>query len=91
MVEKAHPMVEKPKPAAPRDRRLPLSLVEFKTPVPVEGLQHPVRKFQRGEKLTEALVECPRLFLDPELQAVVIGDRHFPIGDVRYYERAKAA
>lgn len=66
-------------------------MVEFKQPVPLDCISHPVRKFVRGEKLTEAQVDCPKLFIDPELQAIVIGDRHFPMVDVKYYERAKAA
>lgn len=75
----------------PRDRLLPLSYVEFVKPVPVAGLPYPIKMFKRGEEIRDAGIVCPKLFLDPELQAVVIEGRHFPIHLVHYYERAKAA
>lgn len=80
------------KSAPPRDRRLPLSLVKFKSPVEVPGAPHAVQTLEAG-KPTVGCPEfiSPRLFLDPELQAVVVEGRHFPLSDVRYYERAKAA
>jgi hypothetical protein len=79
------------KPVPPRDRLLPLSYVEFSKPVNFAGLPHPLRKFTRGTLLPETQKLCPKLFLDPELQAVVIEGRHFPIHLVDCYERAKAA
>ncbi len=81
----------KAKALAPRDRRLPLSLVEFIRPVAVPGAQYPLKKLVKGDKLPESNVDCPRLFLDPELQAVVVGERHFPLHLVFHYERAKTA
>lgn len=75
----------------PRDRLLPLSYVEFLRPVYVEGCPYPLKTFKRGEELRDANAVCPKLFLDPELQAIVIEGRHFPIHLVFYYERAKAA
>lgn len=77
--------------APPRDRLLPLSLVEFKLPVQVDGFPHPIRKWMKGTKVLDTGAECPKLFIDPELQAIVINGRHFPMVDVKYYERAKAA
>jgi len=80
------------KPLSPRDRRLPLSYVKFKVPVDVPGAPHPVHTLSVGQPTIGcADFTGPKMFLDPELQVVVIGERHFPIGDVRYYERAKAA
>lgn len=79
-------------PPPPRDRRLPLSVVKFKSPVEVPGAPHPVATLEAGKPTVGATnFISPRLFLDPELQAIVIEGRHFPIADVRYYERAKAA
>lgn len=34
---------------------------------------------------------CPKMFFDPELQAVQVGDEHFPIHLVAKFRRAKAA
>lgn len=86
-------MVEKQKPQAPRDRILPLKFVEFVKPVVVEGFPYPLRKFVAGiDPCPEVDTPCPKLFVDPELQAIRIGDRHFPFAAFPcWYERAKSA
>lgn len=84
------PVVAKPPP--PRLRLLPLSVVKFKNPVEIPGAPHAVQTLEAGKPTVGcADFTSPKLFLDPELNAVVIEGRHFPITDVRYYERAKAA
>jgi hypothetical protein len=50
-----------------------------------------VKKVEKGKKLPETDTDCPKLFIDPELEAVVVGGRHFPLHLVFYYERAKTA
>jgi hypothetical protein len=75
----------------PRDRILPLSSVEFVKPVSIPGAPYPVKKVVRGEKFPDSSVDCPRLFIDPELQAIVIEGKHFPMHLVAQYELAKAA
>lgn len=77
----------------PRDRVLPLKYVEFTKPIPFEGHPYPVRRFRPGELLSpDSPAKCPKLFLDPELQAIVIEGRHYPLAAFPcWYERAKAA
>ena len=78
-------------PKPPRDRVLPLGLVEFVRPVHIPGSAYPIKKCVRGEKLPDTAVDCPPLFIDPELQAIVIAGRHFPMHLVFHYERSKTA
>lgn len=76
----------------PRERLLPLSYVEFFKPVPIDGFPCNLRRFRKGEKPDRDIdKECPKMFIDPELQAVVIDGKHFPMHLVFFYERAKAA
>lgn len=80
------------KPQAPRDRKLPLKSVDFNKPEPIEGCPLAVRHYESGKQVDkEHDAVCPKLFLDPELQVVLIGERHFPMHLVHFYVRAKAA
>lgn len=80
------------KALSPRDRRLPLSVVRFKNPAEIPGAPHPLHTLESKKPVLGCdEFTCPQMYLDPELQVVVIEGRHFPIADVRYYERAKAA
>jgi hypothetical protein len=79
--------------APPRDRRLPLSYVEFQLPQPLDICAHPVRFLTAGENIYQTDVKCPPLFLDPELRCVMVGDSLYFIGEglIRRVKRAKAA
>lgn len=81
------------KAVAPRDRKLPLKSVRFIRPVAVAGFAHPLSKFERGEAPDRECPDkaCPGLFVDPELDAIVIGEEHFPMHLVSCYVRAKSA
>jgi len=88
----ATPKAVAAKAPAPRDRLLPLSYVEFAKPIQLEGFPMMMRHFDRdGKPDRDVDKACPKMFLDPELQAIVIDGEHFPIHHVVKYRRAKAA
>jgi hypothetical protein len=78
---------------APRDRRLPLSEIQFLTPQAVPGCPHRARRLVSGETIPQSQTQCPQLFFDPELRLLSVGDHLIPVdgGTVDYFVRAKAA
>jgi hypothetical protein len=78
---------------APRDRRLPLSYIEFREPQSVDGLRVPVRYVAAGEAHpgSDNQVAPLSLFLDPELRLVHAGEDCYPLEAVKRFRRAKAA
>lgn len=87
---------------APRERRLPLSSVEFRIPVTVPGIPAKVQRAVSGapfpdhlhlDPSTAATMLCPQLYLDPELRAVVIGEALIPFDGAMVVSitRARAA
>lgn len=81
------------KPTPPRDRLLPLAMVEFAKPISLDGFPMMLRRFEKDCPPDRDFADklCPKMFLDPELQAIVIDGEHYPIHLVVKYRRAKAA
>ncbi len=79
--------------APPRDRRLPLRLVVFRTPQEIPGCVARVKMVERGKQILGNDAECPPLFLDPELRCVAIGDSLYPCDGsmIERVVRAKSA
>ena len=78
----------------PKDRRIPLAKVVFKSPTEVEGLDIQVKTIlARGEcnLSLDPKYRYPQPFFDPDFRTVQLGERHYPLEDILYFIRARAA
>ena len=83
----------KKEPVTPKDRRVPLAVVEFTSPVSVPGC--PIRMLNvtpgEGRTMQGATFTCPAAFFDPETRSIWIEGRCYPLERVHYWEQAKMA
>lgn len=81
-------------PTAPRDRRLPIRVVVFRTPQEIPGCVARAKMVERGcSVMGNDDAKCPPIFLDPELRCICIGDYMYPFDGsmVERIVRAKSA
>lgn len=78
---------------APKDRRVPLAVVEFNQPTAIPGSSILYTRVTPGEVRTASGSQytCPAAFWDPETDKIWIEGRLFPMERVHYFERAKMA
>lgn len=77
--------------SGPADRRVPLRIVVFTSPVPVPGLNAMVTTVEVGEYrlIGGKPVRCPRPFLDPVMRTIWIEGFEYPMERVVYWQRDK--
>lgn len=78
---------------SPKDRRVPLSIVAFRSLTSIPGVEDMVTvvEFGRTRLSGGKAISMPQPFLDPTLRTIWIEGREYPLESVHYWERAKMA